>query len=70
MPIIALASFILKRMRKNQKGFGVVDVIIILIILALIGFAAWSVSQSKKRSNQILKPLNTSEPKQQDNKPQ
>ncbi len=38
-------------MKKNQKGFSVVEVIVVLAILGLIGFAGWFVYKNNQKDN-------------------
>lgn len=52
-----------KNMLKNEKGFGWVEVVVILAILGFIVLGWWSIAQSKKQSKEILKPLDSSEQK-------
>jgi len=37
-------------MKKNQKGFGVVEVLIVLVVVSLIGGAGWYVWKAKNKS--------------------
>lgn len=50
-------------MNKNQKGFGVVEGLLILVIMGLIGFIGWYVWQSKNSVsstyNNVAKTTNT-----------
>lgn len=45
-------------MNKNQKGFGVVELLIILVILGLIGAGGWYVYHKNQKSK---KPVTTSQ---------
>jgi cytoskeletal protein RodZ len=38
-------------MSKNEKGFGLVPVLLILILISVLGFAGWSVSRANKTNN-------------------
>jgi cytoskeletal protein RodZ len=39
-------------MKKNEKGFGVIEALLILVIVGLIGFVGWYVGQSKQKTNE------------------
>lgn len=41
-------------MNINQKGFGIVEVLIVVVILGLIGGTGWYVTQAKNKANQTL----------------
>jgi hypothetical protein len=41
-------------MKKNQKGFGAVEGLLILVIVGLIGFVGWYVWHSKNNANKAL----------------
>ncbi len=45
---------------KNQKGFGAVEALLILVIVGIIGGAGWYVFQSQKKTNQSLDNANKS----------
>lgn len=38
-------------MSKNEKGFGLVPVLLLLILISVLGFAGWSVSRANKTNN-------------------
>jgi len=48
-------------MKKNQKGFSVVEGLLVLVIVGIIGFVGWYVWQSKQKANNF----NSSSPSQQ-----
>lgn len=49
-------------MKKNQKGFGVVETLLILVILGLIGFSGWYVWHVKQTTDKNLAYNNSSTP--------
>lgn len=40
-------------MIKNEKGFGVVEVILILVIIGIIGFTGWRVYEANREASQV-----------------
>jgi hypothetical protein len=46
---------------KNQKGFGAVEGLLILVIVGILGFVGWYVWHSKNNANQIYKNMTNSE---------
>ena len=38
-------------MKKNEKGFSVVEILIVLVVVSLIGGAGWYVYQNKNKAN-------------------
>lgn len=47
-------------MRKNQKGFSIVEVLIVLVIVGIIGLLGWRVYSSRKtQPNTTTKPATT-----------
>jgi len=51
-------------MQKNQNGTVWVIIVVILAIIAMVGFAWWSISHSKQKSAEILKPVQNSTDKE------
>ncbi|HVI69658.1 MAG TPA: hypothetical protein VM581_04325 [Magnetospirillaceae bacterium] len=45
-------------MNRNQKGFGVVEIIIILVVLAAVGVGAWYVWQANNKKTDNLQVTN------------
>lgn len=52
---------------KNQRGFGTVEIIILVVILAIIGFGGWYIWQTQNNSSQSTGGTN-SQPKTPKNK--
>lgn len=55
-------------MKINQKGFGAVEVIIVLVVVGLIGGAGWYVWQ-KNKDNDSTKTTQNDRPSKSENKP-
>jgi hypothetical protein len=45
----------------NQKGFAVLHIVLILIVVAIVGFAGWYVYKANKDTNSTLNNLDNSE---------
>jgi uncharacterized protein (UPF0333 family) len=48
----------MKIKRLNQKGFGALEVLLLLVIVGIIGGAGWYVYQSQKKTNESLDKAN------------
>jgi cytoskeletal protein RodZ len=56
-------------MNKNQKGFGVIELLIILVILGLIGAGGWYVYHKNQKSKKPVTTSQTAKKKAPANKP-
>ncbi len=54
-------------MKKNQKGFGALEGILILVIVGLVGFVGWYIWDANNKSNEIIgttsQPANSADSK-------
>ncbi|MGZ6004911.1 MAG: pilus assembly FimT family protein [Candidatus Saccharimonadales bacterium] len=41
----------MKKLNKNESGFGAVEIILVLVIVAILGFVGWYVLNSKNKTN-------------------
>lgn len=56
-------------MSKNQKGFSVVECILILIIVGIVGFVGWYVWQSRSKTNSIYSKVASTSSSQVNSQP-
>ena len=55
-------------MKKNEKGFSVVEIIIVIVVVGLIGAVGWYVVNSKNKSNNKESTTSNTQPVAKENK--
>lgn len=55
-------------MKKNEKGFSAVEVLLVLVVIGLLGGAGWYVWQSKNKNDQSTTSTSQADSKRENNK--